>query len=156
MAALTLDIFPVPPMLWIPNQQELAYNGQDVVLVCHIEAYPKSINYWTTAKGDMIISGIYDIKKEKKRKNQDHTMEQFRVSNKTKKKTLFCFFFWGQVTNMKRFLQTIRIASTCGSRSVPSDWPTLARTSAWPRIRSEKPTAPSNFTVRPTWPNKAD
>nr|CAH0099633.1 unnamed protein product [Daphnia galeata] len=46
-----------PPMLWIPNQQELAYNGQDVVLVCHIEAYPKSINYWTTAKGDMIISG---------------------------------------------------------------------------------------------------
>jgi hypothetical protein len=45
-------------MLWIPNQQELAYNGQDVVLVCHIEAYPKSINYWTTAKGDMIISGI--------------------------------------------------------------------------------------------------
>lgn len=44
-------------MLWIPNQQELAYNGQDVILVCHIEAYPKSINYWTTAKGDMIISG---------------------------------------------------------------------------------------------------
>lgn len=44
-------------MLWIPNQQELAYSGQDVVLVCHIEAYPKSINYWTTAKGDMIISG---------------------------------------------------------------------------------------------------
>jgi hypothetical protein len=46
-------------MLWIPNQQELAYNGQDVVLVCHIEAYPKSINYWTTAKGDMIISGQF-------------------------------------------------------------------------------------------------
>ena len=68
MAALTLDIFPVPPMLWIPNQQELAYNGQDVVLVCHIEAYPKSINYWTTAKGDMIISGIYDHKKRKEKK----------------------------------------------------------------------------------------
>lgn len=44
-------------MLWIPNQQELAYAGQDVVLVCHIEAHPKSITYWTTAKGDMIISG---------------------------------------------------------------------------------------------------
>ena len=90
MAALTFDIFPVPPMLWIPNQQELAYNGQDVVLVCHIEAYPKSINYWTTAKGDMIISGIYDHKKKKKRKNQDHTMEQFRVSNK--KENSFFFF----------------------------------------------------------------
>ena len=47
----------VPPMLWIPNQLEAAYIGQDVMLECHIEAYPKSINYWTTAKGDMIISG---------------------------------------------------------------------------------------------------
>jgi len=46
-----------PPMLWIPNQLEAAYVGQDVMLECHIEAYPKSINYWTTAKGDMIISG---------------------------------------------------------------------------------------------------
>ena len=44
-------------MLWIPNQLESAYLGQDVMLECHIEAYPKSINYWTTAKGDMIISG---------------------------------------------------------------------------------------------------
>ena len=44
-------------MLWIPNQLEAAYVGQDVMLECHIEAYPKSINYWTTAKGDMIISG---------------------------------------------------------------------------------------------------
>ena len=47
----------VPPMLWIPNQLESAFVGQDVMLECHIEAYPKSINYWTTAKGDMIISG---------------------------------------------------------------------------------------------------
>ena len=154
MAALTFDIFPVPPMLWIPNQQELAYNGQDVVLVCHIEAYPKSINYWTTAKGDMIISGIYDHKKRKEKKEPGP--HNGTISGVKQKENSFLFFFWGQVTNMKRFLQTIRIASTCGSRSVPSDWPTLARTSAWPRIRSEKPTAPSNFTVRPTWPNKAD
>lgn len=55
-------------MLWIPNQQELAYNGQDVVLVCHIEAYPKSINYWTTAKGDMIISGTTDEHKNNGRR----------------------------------------------------------------------------------------
>lgn len=50
-------------MLWIPNQQELAYVGQDVILACHIEAYPKSINYWTTAKGDMIISGEWTFLK---------------------------------------------------------------------------------------------
>ncbi|GLV45453.1 Dpr-interacting protein kappa [Carabus blaptoides fortunei] len=46
-----------PPMLTIPNQLEGAYIGQDVALECHTEAYPTSINYWTTEKGDMIISG---------------------------------------------------------------------------------------------------
>ncbi|XP_037047809.1 lachesin isoform X1 [Bradysia coprophila] len=45
-----------PPMLSIPNQLEGAYQGQDVTLECHTEAYPASINYWTTDKGDMIIS----------------------------------------------------------------------------------------------------
>ena len=44
-------------MLSIPNQLEGAYIGQDVTLECHTEAYPSSINYWTTDKGDMIISG---------------------------------------------------------------------------------------------------
>lgn len=47
----------VPPMLSIPNQLEGAYVSQDVVLECHTEAYPASINYWTTERGDMIISG---------------------------------------------------------------------------------------------------
>uniref|UniRef100_A0A1B0GN50 Uncharacterized protein n=1 Tax=Phlebotomus papatasi TaxID=29031 RepID=A0A1B0GN50_PHLPP len=46
-----------PPMLSIPNQLEGAYTGQDVTLECHTEAYPASINYWTTDRGDMIISG---------------------------------------------------------------------------------------------------
>lgn len=44
-------------MLSIPNQLEAAYVGQDVTLECHTEAYPSSINYWTTDRGDMIISG---------------------------------------------------------------------------------------------------
>lgn len=46
-------------MLSIPNQLEAAYKGQDVTLECQTEAYPASINYWTTDKGDMIISGQY-------------------------------------------------------------------------------------------------
>ncbi|XP_069688999.1 lachesin-like isoform X3 [Periplaneta americana] len=45
-----------PPMLSIPNQLEGAYVGQDVSLECHTEAYPTSINYWTTERGDMIVS----------------------------------------------------------------------------------------------------
>ena len=46
-------------MLSIPNQLEGAYIGQDVVLECHSEAYPDSINYWTTEHGDMIVSGKF-------------------------------------------------------------------------------------------------
>ncbi|KAB0800719.1 hypothetical protein PPYR_06458 [Photinus pyralis] len=46
-----------PPMLSIPNQLEGAYIGQDVALECHTEAFPTSINYWTTERGDMIVSG---------------------------------------------------------------------------------------------------
>ena len=48
-------------MLSIPNQLEGAYSGQDVILECHTEAYPASINYWTTERGDMIISGKKNI-----------------------------------------------------------------------------------------------
>lgn len=48
-------------MLSIPNQLEGAYIGQDVALECHTEAFPTSINYWTTERGDMIISGIEGI-----------------------------------------------------------------------------------------------
>ncbi|XP_065334822.1 lachesin-like isoform X2 [Cloeon dipterum] len=46
-----------PPMLSIPNQLEAAYVGQDVSLECHTEAYPTSLNYWITERGDMIVSG---------------------------------------------------------------------------------------------------
>jgi len=47
----------VPPMLSIANQLEGAYVGQDVALECDTEAFPSSINYWTTERGDMIVSG---------------------------------------------------------------------------------------------------
>ncbi|XP_025833292.1 neurotrimin-like [Agrilus planipennis] len=50
-----------PPMLSIPNQLEGAYLGQDVSLECHTEAFPTSINYWTTERGDMIISDSEDF-----------------------------------------------------------------------------------------------
>lgn len=46
-------------MLSIPNQLEGAYVGQDVTLECHTEAYPDSINYWTTEHGTMIVSGKF-------------------------------------------------------------------------------------------------
>ncbi|XP_031845245.1 neurotrimin isoform X2 [Nomia melanderi] len=45
------------PTLSIPNQLVAAYIGQNVTLECHTEAFPTSINYWTTERGDMIISG---------------------------------------------------------------------------------------------------
>lgn len=50
-------------MIWIQNQLIGAYEGQQLTLECHSEAYPKSINYW--AKGEIIAQGeccIYFLK----------------------------------------------------------------------------------------------
>ncbi|XP_065204565.1 lachesin-like isoform X2 [Planococcus citri] len=44
-----------PPMIWIQNQLIGAYEGQQLTLECHSEAYPRSINYW--AKGEAIAHG---------------------------------------------------------------------------------------------------
>jgi len=51
------DCVTVPPMLTISNQLVGGYIGQDIKLECHTEAFPTSINFWTTEKGDMIVSG---------------------------------------------------------------------------------------------------
>ncbi|XP_044757208.1 neurotrimin-like [Coccinella septempunctata] len=43
-----------PPMIWIQNQLVGAYEGQQITLECHSEAFPKSINYWTDDTGEII------------------------------------------------------------------------------------------------------
>lgn len=48
-------------MIWIPNQLIGAGEGHTVVLECHSEAYPKSINYWTREKGEIVPQGKYQI-----------------------------------------------------------------------------------------------
>ncbi|XP_064106054.1 lachesin-like isoform X2 [Macrobrachium nipponense] len=49
------------PVLWIPNQLVGVARGMDVTLECHTEAFPRSINYWTDEKGQMILSsGRFD------------------------------------------------------------------------------------------------
>jgi hypothetical protein len=53
----TSCFFSVPPMIWIQNQLVGAHEGQQMTLECHSEAYPKSINYWTREKGDIIAQG---------------------------------------------------------------------------------------------------
>ncbi|XP_076356136.1 lachesin-like [Tachypleus tridentatus] len=55
------------PMIWVPNQLIGSPIGNDVTLECHTEAYPSSINYWQTGKGDMIVSDHkYRVKDEHK------------------------------------------------------------------------------------------
>ncbi|XP_042859449.1 lachesin-like, partial [Penaeus japonicus] len=49
-----------PPVAWVPQQLEGAYVGQELTIECHTEAFPKSINYWTNTKGDMIVAGEAD------------------------------------------------------------------------------------------------
>ncbi|KAI9555418.1 hypothetical protein GHT06_017933 [Daphnia sinensis] len=45
----------IAPVLWIPNQLEGTVVGQQVSLVCQIEAFPIPIVYWTTENGEIII-----------------------------------------------------------------------------------------------------
>lgn len=51
----------VPPVIWIQNQMVGAYEGQHVVLECYSEAYPKSINYWTTENGEIVPQSIKSL-----------------------------------------------------------------------------------------------
>jgi len=46
-------------MIWVPNQLVGAQEGEDIVLECQSEAYPKSINYWVKHNGDIIVSRKY-------------------------------------------------------------------------------------------------
>jgi hypothetical protein len=46
-------------MIWVQNQLVGAVEGQRLSLECHSEAYPKSINYWTREKGDIVPQGWY-------------------------------------------------------------------------------------------------
>jgi hypothetical protein len=44
-------------LIAVSNQLVGAYEGQQIKLECHSEAYPKSINYWTKEKGDIVPQG---------------------------------------------------------------------------------------------------
>ena len=50
-------------MIWIQNQLVGVELGQQIILECLSEAYPKSINYWTKENGVIIANGeiFYNI-----------------------------------------------------------------------------------------------
>lgn len=48
-------------MIWVQNQLVGAYEGQRITLECQSEAYPKSINYWTREKGEIVPQGMHII-----------------------------------------------------------------------------------------------
>lgn len=50
-------VISVPPMIWIQNQLVGAVEGNSLTLECNSEAYPKSINYWTREKGEIVPQG---------------------------------------------------------------------------------------------------
>ncbi|UYV72581.1 hypothetical protein LAZ67_9003847 [Cordylochernes scorpioides] len=48
-------------MIWIPNQLVGSPLGSDVTLDCILESHPKSVTYWTTKEGQMLMSNTkYD------------------------------------------------------------------------------------------------
>lgn len=47
----------VAPSIKIPNQLLGAPLGTDVLLECHVEAYPNTINYWMKNRNEMLLHG---------------------------------------------------------------------------------------------------
>ncbi|KAL0270862.1 UNVERIFIED_CONTAM: hypothetical protein PYX00_008133 [Menopon gallinae] len=45
------------PSIKIPNQLLGAPLGTDVLLECHVEAFPNTINYWMKNRGEMLLNG---------------------------------------------------------------------------------------------------
>ncbi|XP_030380837.1 lachesin [Scaptodrosophila lebanonensis] len=55
------------PVIQVPNQLVGAPLGTDVQIECHVEASPKSINYWIKDTGEMIVSsGKYHVQEASK------------------------------------------------------------------------------------------
>ncbi|XP_026672764.1 neurotrimin-like [Ceratina calcarata] len=46
-----------PPKIWVKNQLVGAQEGQELTLECRSEANPKSINYWTRDKDEIVPQG---------------------------------------------------------------------------------------------------
>lgn len=45
-------------MVWIQNQLVGAFEGDRLSIECHVEAFPKSINYWSSENGNLLTQGI--------------------------------------------------------------------------------------------------
>ncbi|XP_055843030.1 lachesin [Episyrphus balteatus] len=55
------------PVIQVPNQLVGAPLGTDVQIECHVEASPKSINYWIKDTGEMIVSSTkYHVQEHSK------------------------------------------------------------------------------------------
>lgn len=50
----------VPPAVWLPTQSVESALNQEVVLSCHIEAFPSSVNYWIKESSGKIIESDND------------------------------------------------------------------------------------------------
>ncbi|KAL4099069.1 hypothetical protein QTP88_023558 [Uroleucon formosanum] len=60
---ITLSVY-FPPVIAVPNQLLGAPIGTDVTLECHVESYPKSINYWVRNRTKMLMDGPKHILRE--------------------------------------------------------------------------------------------
>lgn len=46
-------------MVWIQNQLVGAFVGDSLSIECHVEAFPKPINYWSSENGNLVTQGKY-------------------------------------------------------------------------------------------------
>ena len=44
--ATILSLPPVPPMMWVPEQQLRAVRGGSATLRCEVESHPEALTFW--------------------------------------------------------------------------------------------------------------
>lgn len=78
------------PSIKIPNQLLGAPLGTDVLLECHVEAFPNTINYWMKNRGEMLLNGKKHIIEEEKNSYKVHLKLTVTNFSKSDSGTYMC------------------------------------------------------------------
>ncbi|EEB18596.1 lachesin precursor, putative [Pediculus humanus corporis] len=108
------------PSIKIPNQLLGAPLGTNVLLECHVEAFPNTINYWMKNRGEMLLNGKKHIIEEEKNLYKVHLKLTVSDFNKNDLGTYMCV----STNSLGRADGTIRLYEI----KVPTKIPTTTTT----------------------------
>ncbi|KAK6644450.1 hypothetical protein RUM43_000717 [Polyplax serrata] len=117
------------PSIKIPNQLLGAPLGTNVLLECHVEAFPNTINYWIKNRGEMLLNGKKHIIEEEKNAYKVHLKLTVANFSKSDLGTYMCV----STNSLGRADGTIRLYEI----KVPTKMPTTTTTEITTTITGE-------------------